>query len=274
MDRRPQRPPIPVLTSGGRRAGHPSTDPAERAVSGRPGTQGRRMASRRARRPSPDPSADVRISDPGRSPPRCRPCSGLRPRESVVLSVSAAARRVGLTVRGDSRRLREKPSRGGRARPHRAHRRAGRGAAGGGLRGADVPERGRAGPGTAARAGLPHRGVVHQLVVALAEDGVPVREALLVARRPLVVLRLSACVLRAGRRNSAARRSVGAGGGLRGDGCGDRAGPERPGRPDHRAGRLRRGSDGRRLRSGGGRVLGPGPRGRGSTRWRRSRGRR
>jgi hypothetical protein len=44
----------------------------------------------------------------------------------------------------------------------------------------DVPERagGRAGDGGAA--GLPHRGLVHQLVVALAEDGVPVREALLV----------------------------------------------------------------------------------------------
>ena len=34
--------------------------------------------------------------------------------------------------------------------------------------------------GVGAASGLPHRAVVHELVVALARDGVPVREALLV----------------------------------------------------------------------------------------------
>jgi hypothetical protein len=141
------------------------------------------MASRRARRrvPRSEPSC-VRISDPGEIAASLPALLGFRPRESVVLiSLSGSGgRRVGLTVRGDL-----PPPEGGAdavAELARTVRTDGPGAV---LlvvvsEAPDVPDRagGRAGDGGAA--GLPHRGLVHRLVVALAEDGVPVREALLV----------------------------------------------------------------------------------------------
>jgi hypothetical protein len=139
------------------------------------------MASRRARRHVPrSERACVRISDPGEIAASLPALLGFRPRESVVLISLSGGRRVGLTVRGDLPP--PEGEAGAVAELARTVRTDGPGAV---LlvvvsEAPDVPERagGRAGDGGAA--GLPHRGVVHQLVVALAEDGVPVREALLV----------------------------------------------------------------------------------------------
>ena len=133
---------------------------------------------------SPDPQRfDVRISDPGEIAAALPSLLGFRPRESAVLIslTGDGGSRVGLTVRGDlpppdgaataaavlSRSVRtDRPSAVLLAVVSEAP---------------DVPDlagRGRNGGAS----GLPHRGLVHEVVVALARDGVPVRVAMLVRR--------------------------------------------------------------------------------------------
>ena len=128
---------------------------------------------------SNDPQSDrfaVRISDPGEIAAALPSLLGFHPRESVVLVslTGASGGRVGLTVRSDlpppedaaamaavlTRSLR-------RDRPR-------------GVLVAVVSEAPDVLAPDAGGFGLPHRGVVHELVIALARDGVPVREALLV----------------------------------------------------------------------------------------------
>jgi hypothetical protein len=139
------------------------------------------MASRRDRRHDPRPDRfAVRLSDPGDVAASLPALLGFRPRESVVLIslTGTGGSRVGLTVRGDlppphsaaeaavglTRSVRtDRPSAVLLAVVSEAP---------------DVPTGDRAVDGAAA--GLPHRGLVHEILVALARDGVPVREALLV----------------------------------------------------------------------------------------------
>ena len=126
---------------------------------------------------------DVRISDPGEMAAALPALLGFHPRESVVLVslTGARASRVGLTVRADL------PPDGGAGavaaevtRSLRTNRpRAVLLAVVSEV--SDVPGVGdtgrRADGGTT---GLPHRELVHEVVLALAPDRIPVREALLV----------------------------------------------------------------------------------------------
>jgi hypothetical protein len=126
---------------------------------------------------------DVRISDPGEIAASLPALLGFRPQESVVLIslTGSGAGRVGLTVRGDL-----PPADGAAAAADVLTRsvRTDRPAAvllAVVSEAPDVPEGGRAGQRRDGGVpGLPHRGLVHELVVALARDGVPVRAALLV----------------------------------------------------------------------------------------------
>lgn len=138
------------------------------------------MDPRRA--PSPDSQRfEVRISDPGEIAAALPTLLGFRPRESLVLIslTGDGARRVGLTVRGDlpaadgaaaaaavlSQRIRtDRPAAVLLAVVSDAP---------------DLPSVAGRGPDGGA-SGLPHRGLVHEVVVALARVGVPVREVLLV----------------------------------------------------------------------------------------------
>ena len=92
----------------------------------------------------------------------------------------------------------------------------------------DVP----AGDGGAS--GLPHRAVVHELVVALARDGVPVREALLVRAGRWWSYDCPRPCCAPGAGTPLPDGHDGAGGRIRRDGHGGRARPQRPGPPDHR----------------------------------------
>lgn len=141
------------------------------------------MDPRRSRSLDPEPERfDVRISDPGDIAAALPALLGFRPRESVVL-ISLTGRggvRVGLTVRGDlppadgaaatavlTRSVRtDRPSAVLVAVVSEAPD----------VPGADHVRRGRDG----GPPGLPHRGLVHDVVVDLAQDGIPVRAALLV----------------------------------------------------------------------------------------------
>jgi hypothetical protein len=124
----------------------------------------------------PSDRFDVRISDPGEIAAALPSLLGFRPRESVVLVslTGASGGRVGLTVRSDL--------------PAPEHTAAAAALLAGSVRRdrprgvlvAVVSEAPDVPAGVGAASGLPHRAVVHELVVALARDGVPVREALLV----------------------------------------------------------------------------------------------
>ncbi len=141
------------------------------------------MDPRSDRYPQPD-RIDVRLSAPGEIAASLPALLGFRPRESVVLVslTGASGGRVGLTVRGDL------PPAGGAAAAAAAvlTRSVGTDRPSGVLlavvtEAPDVPEAG--GSGTrpdGAASGLPHRDVVHELVLALARDGVAVCAALLV----------------------------------------------------------------------------------------------
>ncbi len=126
---------------------------------------------------------DVRISDPGEIAAALPALLGFRPRESVVLISLTGSRtgRVGLTVRGDLPSVGEESAAAALfVRNLRTDRPSGA------LlvvvsEAPDVPSSradGRAPDGGSA--GLPHRGLVREVVIALARDGVPVRAALLV----------------------------------------------------------------------------------------------
>ena len=142
------------------------------------------MASRRDRRPDPRPERfDVRISDPGEIAASLPALLGFRPRESVVL-ISLTGRsggRVGLTVRGDLPSPDDEAT--AAAELVRSVRTDGPAAV---LLAvvSETPDVGahdigsRAGDGGVA--GLPHRGLVREVVVALGLARIPVREALLV----------------------------------------------------------------------------------------------
>jgi hypothetical protein len=140
-----------------------------------------RMDPRRSRSLDPEPERfDVRISDPGDIAAALPALLGFRPRESVVLIslTGPGGVRVGLTVRGDlppadsaaaaavlTRSVRtDRPTAVLLAVVSEAP---------------DVPEGARrsrhGGP-----SGLPHRGLVRDVVVDLAREGIPVRAALLV----------------------------------------------------------------------------------------------
>jgi Domain of unknown function (DUF4192) len=129
----------------------------------------------------PEPLA-VRIADPGEVAASLPALLGFHPRESVVLvGLTGERGRVGLTVRGDL------PPERDEAATAAVLTRSVRSARPSGVllavvsEAPDVPEEGGAGPGRGGgSSGLPHRGMVHQVVRALARDGVPVCEALLV----------------------------------------------------------------------------------------------
>jgi hypothetical protein len=119
---------------------------------------------------------DVRISDPGEIAAALPSLLGFRPRESVVLVslTGASGGRVGLTVRSDLPDPEHAAPAAAlltrsvcRDRPR-------------GVLVAVVSEAPDVPAGDGGASGLPHRGVVHELVVALARNDVPVREALLV----------------------------------------------------------------------------------------------
>jgi hypothetical protein len=140
------------------------------------------MDARTGRPPAPDPGRiDVRVSDPGELAASIPHLLGFRPRESVVLVslTGPRASRVGLTMRADI--------------PPAEH--AGtlaaavtRGVLTDRPRGvvlavfSDSPDvaAAPAGIGGTPAPDLPHRGLVHEVVVALAGQAVPVREAILV----------------------------------------------------------------------------------------------
>jgi hypothetical protein len=130
------------------------------------------------RRPADPPSDrfDVRISDPGEIAAALPSLLGFRPRESVVLVslTGASGGRVGLTVRSDL------PPPGDAAPAAAVLTRSVRRDRPRGVLVAVVSEMPDVPAGDGGASGLPHREVVHELVIALARDGVPVREALLV----------------------------------------------------------------------------------------------
>ena len=140
------------------------------------------MGPRRDRSPDPE-RIDVRISGPGDIAASLPALLGFRPRESVVLIslTGASGGRVGLTVRGDL-----PPMEGAAAAVAELTRsvRTDRPRAVLLAVVSEVPDvaavdgAGRGGDGGAC--GLPHRGLVREVVGALARDGVPVRDALLV----------------------------------------------------------------------------------------------
>jgi hypothetical protein len=134
------------------------------------------------RDPAPDtPPVDVRLSDPGEIAAGLPALLGFRPRESVVLIslTGEGGSRVGLTVRGDL------PPADGAATAAAVLSRSVRtdGPAAVLLavvsEAPDVPEVAGRVPDRVG-GGLPHRGLVHEVVIALARDGVPVRAAILV----------------------------------------------------------------------------------------------
>ena len=142
------------------------------------------MAPRRDRRTDPHPERfTVRLSDPGDIAASLPALLGFRPRESVVLIslTGSAGGRVGLTVRGDL------PPADGAAEAAAVLTRSVRTDRPAAVllavvsEAPDVPEVGGSGRrGDGGASGLPHRGLVREVVVALARDDVPVREALLV----------------------------------------------------------------------------------------------
>jgi hypothetical protein len=138
------------------------------------------MEARRAH--LPPERFDVRISEPGEIAAALPVLLGFRPQESVVLVslTGPSGGRVGLTVRGDL-----PPPDGAAAAAAALVRSVGTDDPCGVLvavvsEAPDVPSAGRAANGDGGPPGLPHRALVRELVVALAADGVPVREALLV----------------------------------------------------------------------------------------------
>ena len=139
------------------------------------------MDSRRNRYLDPEPERlVVRLSDPGEIAASLPALLGFPPRESVVLVslTGASGGRVGLTVRGDL------PPAGGAAAAAAVLTRSVRTDRPSGVlllvvsEDGDVPEARQ--PGEGGPGGLPHRDVVHEVVMALARDGVGVRAALLV----------------------------------------------------------------------------------------------
>ena len=135
------------------------------------------------RDPSPDTRRfDVRLSDPGEIAAALPALLGFRPRESVVLIslTGDGGSRVGLTVRGDL-----PPADGAAAAAAAVLARSVRTDGPVAVllavvsEGPDLPENAGRGP-DGGIGGLPHRGLVHEVVVALARDDVPVRAALLV----------------------------------------------------------------------------------------------
>jgi hypothetical protein len=130
------------------------------------------MTSRRRHRPTdlqPD-RVDARISDPGEIAAALPALLGFHPRESLVLVslTGASGRRVGLTVRADL------PADGGAGSVAAEVTRSLRTDRPSGVLLAVVSEAPDV-PG-----GLPHRELLHEVVLALAPDRIPVREALLV----------------------------------------------------------------------------------------------
>jgi hypothetical protein len=129
------------------------------------------MTSRHHRPADPQPDrVDVRISDPGEIAAALPALLGFHPRESVVLVSLAgpSGRRVGLTVRADL------PPDGGAEAVAAEVTRSVRTARPSGVLLAVVSEAPDV-PG-----GLPHRELLHEVVLALASDRIPVRAALLV----------------------------------------------------------------------------------------------
>ncbi len=174
---------------------------------------------------------DVSISDPGEIAAALPSLLGFRPRESMVLVslTGPSGGRVGLTVRADL------PSAEGARETAAVVTRSVRRDRPRGVLVAVVSELPDVvGGGDAGElSGLPHRGLVHEVVLALAGDDIPVRAALLVRAgrwwsydcpRPC-------CAPGAG---TPLPEGVSAGGRLRRDRDGRRAGPQRPGPPDHR----------------------------------------
>jgi hypothetical protein len=142
------------------------------------------MASRRDRRSDSRPDGfAVRLSDPGDIAASLPALLGFRPRESVILIslTGPGGRRVGLTIRCDL------PPPQGAAEAAAELTRSVRTDRPGAVLLAvvsetpDVPEDdGDGWTEDGGVTGLPHRGLVHEVVVALARDGIPVRDALLV----------------------------------------------------------------------------------------------
>jgi hypothetical protein len=134
------------------------------------------MAPRRDRRSDPRPGQfAVRISGPGDIAASLPALLGFRPRESVVLIGlrGTTAGRVGLTVRCDL------PPEDGAAEVAAELARSVRTDGPRAVLLAVVSEAPDV-PGDGGTAGLPHRGLVHEVVVALARHDLPVRDALLV----------------------------------------------------------------------------------------------
>jgi hypothetical protein len=144
------------------------------------------MASRRDRRSDPRPEGfAVRLSDPGDVAASLPALLGFRPRESVILIslTGTGGRRVGLTVRCDL------PPPQGAAEAAAELTRSVRTDSPSAVllavvsEAPDLPERDSCRWAVDGPTGLPYRGLVHEVVVALAGHEIPVREALLVRDR-------------------------------------------------------------------------------------------